>query len=174
MNAAIGAGAANTGSASNLLIGDGQSTGFPAGTPADDFGMRINGNFTLNDGDAVLGELITLTFLMRSDDGSQLRIFGQDFAGTGGDARTTLIDEGGDLSLTADFFTGDTNAFGSISLIEGTFDFEALMYEGGGGANFRLFYALGDKTATGDDGSFVALRMTGLLPTCHGSVETLP
>jgi hypothetical protein len=170
MAAAEGAGLTNNGNAATISIGDGQSVGFPAGTPADEFGMKVTGNFVIDDGDAVIGELIQITVGMFSDDGSQLHIFGQDFSATGGDARTALVDVGGDQSLTADFFTGNTNAFGLISLTEGAFDFEAFMFEGGGGANMTLMYSLGDKTAVGNDGTFVPFSTSTGLPANQGWV----
>ena len=61
------------------------------------------------------------------------------------------------MSLTADYFTGNTNAFGRITLLEGAYDFESFMFEGGGGADQETWWALGDKTGTGFDASFVPL-----------------
>jgi hypothetical protein len=168
---AIGAGATNNGAASSVAIGDGQAIPFPAGTPADEFGMKVTGSFTLDDGDAAVGEMITLTFGMFSDDGSQLRIIGQDFSAVSdftGDGVAGLVDVGGDMSLTADYFTGNTNAFGAISLTEGTFNFEAFMFEGGGGANLSILYSLGDKTGVGNDGTFIPLSTSLGLPSNTG------
>ena len=61
------------------------------------------------------------------------------------------------VTLTADYFTGNTNAFGRITLTEGAYDFESLMFEGGGGADQEVWWAVGDKTGTGFDSSFVPL-----------------
>jgi hypothetical protein len=58
------------------------------------------------------------------------------------------------MSLTADYFTGNTNAFGRITLLEGTYSFESYMFEGGGGADQETWWAVGDKTATGFDSTF--------------------
>src|SRR5215218_4041951 len=48
-----------------------------------------------------------------------------------GDGTATLVDVNGDLSLTADYLTGNTNAFGLITLTEGTYQFESYMFEEG-------------------------------------------
>jgi hypothetical protein len=158
--ALIAAGPANSGTTTIARVGDGQPVGFPAGTPADDFASLIAGNFVVDDGDATPGESITLTFGVTSDDGHQFRILGQDFDlvnDFSGDGVAALVDVGGDMALTADYFTGNTNAFGRITLLEGAYDFESLMFEGGGGANQQTFWAVGDKTATGFDSTFVPL-----------------
>jgi hypothetical protein len=160
LTAAEAAGVTNTATRRSLRIGDGQPDPFPAGTPADDFATKVTGSFTVNDGDATAGEPFTITFGILSDDGSQLRILGQDFdlvKGFSGDGVATLVDVNGDMSLTADYFTGNTNAFGRITLTEGTYSFESIMFEGGGGANLQVFWSVGDKTATGFDSSFVPL-----------------
>ncbi len=156
----MAAGPLNSGSTTIARVGDGQPVGFPAGTPADEFASLITGNFLLDDGDATPGESITLTFGLLSDDGHQFRVLGQDFTAANdfsGDGVAALVDVGGDMSLTADYFTGNTNAFGLITLLEGTYGFESLMFEGGGGADQETWYALGDKTATGFDASFAPL-----------------
>jgi hypothetical protein len=158
--AAEAGGTANTGTTTIARVGDGQPVGFPAGTPADEYASLIRGNLMVDDGDATPGESITLTFGLFSDDGHQFRILGQDFdlaTDFAGDGVATLVDVSGDMSLTADYFTGNTNAFGRITLLEGTYDFESLMFEGGGGADQETWWALGDKTATGFDSSFVPL-----------------
>jgi hypothetical protein len=170
---AEGAALTNNGTTNTVQVGDGQPNPFPAGTPADEFAMKITGQFLLDDGDATPGESIQLTFGTFSDDGSQLRILGQDFDGVndfdpGATNIATLVDVAGDMSLTADYFTGNTNAFGRITLTEGTFDFEAYMFEGGGGANHSIFYSLGDKLATGMDSSFVQLTTAANLLGAEG------
>jgi hypothetical protein len=153
--ALIAAGPVNSGTTTIARVGDGQPVGFPAGTPADEFASLITGSFVVDDSDGAPGE--TLTFGLFSDDGHQFRILGQDFnlaTDFTGDGVAGLIDVGGDMSLTADYFTGNTNAFGRITLAEGTYDFESLMFEGAGGADQETWYALGDKTATGFDATF--------------------
>jgi hypothetical protein len=158
--AAEGGGTANMGTTTIARVGDGQPTGFPAGTPADEFASLVRGNFTVDDGDGTAGESITLTFALLSDDGHQLRILGQDFdlaTDFSGDGVAALVDVSGDMSITADYFTGNTNAFGRITLLEGAYDFESLMFEGGGGADQEVWYAVGDKTATGFDSTFAPL-----------------
>jgi len=162
IDAARTANALNSGTRRFLRIGDGQLDPFPAGTPADEFATQLLGSFLLDDGDGIAGETLTITFGIFSDDGSQLRILGSDFYNpktfaTDAGAAATLVDIGGDMALTADFFTGNTNTFGAIDLTEGTHQFEAFMFEGTGGANMSIQWALGDKTATGLDAEFVPL-----------------
>lgn len=158
--ALIAAGPTNDGTTTIARVGDGQPVAFPAGTPADEFASVITGNFLVDDGDATPGESITLTFGLLSDDGHQFRILGQDFDLVNdftGDGVAGLVDVNGDMSLTADYFTGNTNAFGRITLTEGAYDFESFMFEGGGGADQETWYSVGDKTATGFDSSFFPL-----------------
>ena len=158
--AAQAGGTANTATTTIARVGDGQPVGFPAGTPADEFASLIRGSLLLDNGNSTPGESITLTFGLLSDDGHQFRILGQDFNlanDFSGDGVAALVDVSGDMSLTADYFTGNTNAFGRITLLEGTYDFESLMFEGGGGADQETWWAVGDKTATGFDSTFVPL-----------------
>jgi hypothetical protein len=165
------ANATNNGTAAAIAVGDGQAVAFPAGTPADQFAMEITGKFTLDDGDTALGEAFTLTFGLLSDDGSQFRILGKDFDFVNdftGDGTATLVDVNSDMSLTADYLTGNTNAFGRITLTEGTYDFESYMYEEGGGANEQILYSVGDKTGTGLDGTFAPISTLANLPDNQG------
>ncbi|HJQ81011.1 MAG TPA: PEP-CTERM sorting domain-containing protein [Lacipirellulaceae bacterium] len=158
--AAEAGGTANTGMTNIARVGDGQPVAFPAGTPVDEFASLIRGSLTVDDQDATPGESITLTFGLFSDDGHQFRVVGQDFdlaTDFTGDGTAGLVDVSGDMSLTADYFTGNTNAFGRITLVEGTYDFESYMFEGGGGADQETFWSVGDKTATGFDSSFLPL-----------------
>lgn len=151
---------ANTSTTTIARVGDGQPVGFPAGTPANEFASLIRGGFLVDDGDATPGESITLTFGLFSDDGHQFRVLGQDFdlvTDFTTDGTATLVDVSGDMSLTADYFGGNTNAFGRISLLEGTYDFQSYMFEGSGGADQETWWAVGDKTATGFDSTFVPL-----------------
>ena len=116
----------------------------------DDYTTGVFGEFAVLDTDGAPGEIIT--FGLRSDDGSQLRIFGQDFTAVSdfadaGDA--ALVDVDGDMALTAEYPTGDTNAFGLITLAEGTYAFEALQYEGGGGSYLDVYAVAGDFLGTG-------------------------
>lgn len=150
----------NTGVSGITRVGDGQANPLPTGTPADQFAMQFLGKFLLDDGNGVPNEPITLTFGIFSDDGSQLRIIGQDFTAVSDFEPTfdaTLVDVEGDMALTADFLTGNTNSFGLITLTEGQYDFEALMFEEGGGANLSILYSFGDKLATGLDDTFQPL-----------------
>ena len=57
-----------------------------------------------------------------------------------------------DQWLIADYRTGNTNAFGLITLQDNTtYDFEAFMLEEGGGAVLEVWVAPGDQMATGFD-----------------------
>src|SRR5690606_17709938 len=49
--------------------------------------------------------------------------------------------------IVADFDTGNTNAFGTITLVEGEYDFEGHMYEHGGEALYEVWWALGEHTS---------------------------
>ena len=170
----IAGAAANEINTSNINVarfGDGHTIGFPAGTPADEFATQVTGSFILDDGDATAGESFTLTFNLSCDDGAQLRIIGADFDFVNDfdtNGVSSLVDVNGDMSMTADFFGGDTATFGRITLTEGTYSFEGLQYEGGGGADFELFYALGDKTTTGFDDSFVPVATAAAAPDNQG------
>ena len=125
----------------------------------DNYTTGVFGEFAVVDTDGMPGE--TLTFILRTDDGSQMRIVGHDFEAVGGDERAALVDVDGDMALTAEFPTGNTNALGLITLDEGVYAFEALQYEGGGGSNFRLSVASGDQTAAGfSDLLFFPVRTT--------------
>ena len=119
----------------DTLIAENQT---PNPAQNDNYRLRVTGEFVIDDGDATPGESLDLTFTIRNDDGGQLRILGQDFTATAGDGRTFLEDIDGDMALTADFFTGNTNALGHITLTEGVYPFEAYMYEGGGGSRFEV------------------------------------
>jgi uncharacterized repeat protein (TIGR01451 family) len=141
----------------------------------DNYRLSVRGEFVVDNRNGIPGETVDLTFILRTDDGSQLRIIGQDFTGTAGDTRTFLEDIDGDASLTADFFTGITNALGHISLVEGTtYQFESYMFEGGGGSRFELQAALGTHTAFNafffviDD---IVLPSTPPLVTLTGDVD---
>lgn len=153
---AILAGTATTGSYPNLEIGEGD---MPNNNGGDNYITKIEGTFTVDadaDEDGVLNELIDITFGLFCDDGASLRIIGQDF--TAVSANSTNVDNGGDLTLTADFYTGNTDSRGRLRLTEGTtYGFVAYMYEGGGGSVFNLRWKLGDWV-TGFAGGETALR----------------
>jgi hypothetical protein len=138
--------------------GDGSITGGAfAGTAAlmpvgavENYATKVTGRIVVNDGDGVAGETLTLTFGMFADDGADFRIVGQDFATVAdatGDGTATLEDVDGDLVLAADYFTGNTNAFGTIQLVEGEYDFEGHHYEAGGGSGYEIWWAIGEFTA---------------------------
>ncbi len=135
----------------NLQIDE---TAMPGGF-ADEYVTKVTGTITVApnaNGNATPGELIPVTFRLNCDDGASLRVIGQDFLAVnpGGDSGPgrLLVDNGGDMTLTADFPTGDTNARGLIELTEGaSYQFVACMYEYGGGSNFNLYWQLGDHVA---------------------------
>jgi len=118
--------------------------------------MGVLGSLCIDNGNGIPGESIELTFRSNSDDGSQFRIVGQDFTGIAGDARTFLEDVGGDQAITGDFFTGNSNTIGHITLVEGDYDFEAFMFEGGGGDKLEVQWQPG--TVTGGTWRNIALK----------------
>ena len=142
---AIANGSATTDVRSNLELGEGD---MPNNNGGDNYITKVTGSITLTadaDGNGTAGESVDVTFGLYCDDGASLRILGQDFAAAQGDGNTTLIDNGGDATLTADFYTGNTNARGRIRLVEGaTYQFVSYMYEGGGGSNYNLRWQVGD------------------------------
>ncbi|MES2707880.1 MAG: hypothetical protein V4726_14905 [Verrucomicrobiota bacterium] len=148
--------AGNSGTRNIVLLresGDGSITGGSfAGTAAimpvgavDNYATRVSGKIVVNDGDSTQDEMLELTFGVFADDGADLHIIGQDFTGFGG--LGTLTDIGNDTWLTADFFTGNTNAIGNISLKEGEYDLEGHHYEGGGGSGYEIWWAPGTLSA---------------------------
>jgi hypothetical protein len=136
---------------------------FPVVTNPDfaDFSTMVSGSFTVLNTDGQPGE--TLTFTLQSDDGSALRIIGQDFTGVSdfsGDGDAVLIDGGalGDFEGAGDTYlmfdngsvgTGNANTFGKITLAEGTYSFEAWQRQGGGDSGLEIWAAAGDFLATG-------------------------
>ena len=118
-----------------------------AGTD-DNYQLRVDGQFTVDDGDATPGETIDLTFTLRTDDGSALHIIGGNFTATAGNAGGALLAFGADTGLAADFNSGNTDVLGHIQLTEGvTYNFQAYMFEVGGGSRFELQASLGHLTA---------------------------
>jgi hypothetical protein len=121
----------------------------------------VSGSFTVLNTDGLPGE--TLTFTLQSDDGSALRIIGQDFTGVSdfsGDGDAVLIDGAslGDTAGAGDTYlmfdngaagTGNANTFGKITLAEGTYSFEAWQRQGGGDSGLEVWAAAGDFLATG-------------------------
>lgn len=153
INNAIGGGTAITGTTNTVAIADGQMPIERDGVAIDNYATKVTGAIGLNDHDATAGESLIVTFHVASDDGALLRIVGQDFINVTdftGDGDATKLNYLGDDSISADYWTGNTNAFGSIQLKEGeTYNFELYQYEGGGGSNVNIWYALGDHTVTG-------------------------
>lgn len=154
-----------------LQLGEGD---MPNNNGGDQYITKVTGQITIDadaNGNTTPGELIDVTFRVSCDDGGSLRIIGEDFlsvnpGGDGGGARA-LIDNEGDMTLTGDFPTGNTNARGLIQLTEGqTYDFVSYMYEYGGGSNYNLFWQLGDHvvadlTAANGLGTSGVVSLTG-------------
>ncbi len=137
----------------NLQLGEGDMPG--SGSWTDEYVTKVTGTFTVDpdaNGNATPGELVPVTFRLNCDDGASLRVIGEDFTAVnpGGDSGSgrVLVDNGGDMTLTADFPTGNTDARGLIELTEGSsYEFVAYMFEYGGGSNFNLYWELGDHVA---------------------------
>ena len=128
--------------------------------PHDNFTTAVTGTFEVLDTNGASGE--TLTFGILSDDYTGLHIIGEDFTGVSDfdapnpDANTaTLGTPTGeqDTWVLADYFTGNTNAFGLITLTEGVYDFEAFHGEGGGDSGLEIWVAAGNHLATGFNGA---------------------
>jgi hypothetical protein len=138
--------------------GPGNVHQFPNGTGVDQFTTSVTGEFTVLDTNGTAGE--TMTFALLSDDNAGLHIIGQNFTGVSdfdGTPTTNIATLGNpeglsDQWLIADYRTGNTNAFGLITLQDNTtYDFEAFMLEEGGGAVLEVWVAPGDQLATGFD-----------------------
>lgn len=131
----------------------------------DNYATKVTGQIKLDDANGTAGEKIKITFNLQSDDGASLRILGQDFTVANdftGDGVAVLEEVSGDVTLKADYPTGNTNAFGLIELTEGAlYDFVAYHSEGGGGSQFQLWYAVGDYTGTGFDPAAFRVLSTG-------------
>ncbi|UCG58442.1 MAG: M4 family metallopeptidase [Phycisphaerales bacterium] len=104
---------------------------FPNGTPGDDedFAVMVNGLLEVPaDGWYNLG--------FNSDDGAALRIPGQPWETIVTDATGNAVIEGD--QLINDSLTGWNLTLGRIHLAAGHYEFEALMFERGGGSFFEL------------------------------------
>lgn len=124
----------------------GTKVAMPVGA-VDNYATKVRGRIIVDNGNSTPNEMLDLTFGIFSDDGSDLHIVGQDFTGVAGDARGALVEIDSDMWLTADFFTGNTNTLGNITLKEGEYDIEADQYEGGGGSALEIWWAPGTLTA---------------------------
>ena len=69
----------------DTLFGEGEIDGTD-----DNYQLRVDGTFTVDDGDGTPGETIDITFTLRTDDGSALHIIGEDFTAVAGNAATAL------------------------------------------------------------------------------------
>lgn len=97
----------------------------------------------------------TYTFGIISDDGFALRVVGatEGFSRVSGNA---IIDPA--QKNTVYRLTGSNNARAVINLEAGTYDLQFAYYEGGGGAHFEVYSALGNFT---DDANSTAWRIIG-------------
>jgi hypothetical protein len=121
---------------------------FPNSTdpPSDinNFSTAVTGQVEVLDTDGAAGE--TLTFGLFSDDNAALHLIGQDFATAAGGGTILDLESTGDNWLVADFRTGNTDAYGTITLTEGNYNFEAFQLEEGGGAALEVWVAQGTRT----------------------------
>jgi hypothetical protein len=127
----------------------GQAVVMPNGGP-DDYASRLTGRIVVDDKDGIPGETIRLTFGLFADDGCEIRIVGQDFlsaANTTGDGVARIVEVDGDGVLTADYWTGNTQAFGIIDLKEGEYDIVGHHFEGGGDSGYEVWFAVGEYTS---------------------------
>lgn len=153
VDAAIAGGTAVSKTVTALNVAEGDMP--IATTQTDNYGTKVTGSLKVDNANGTAGEQLQITFSLRCDDGASLRILGQDFTKASdftasGDA--VLADVNGDMTLKADYPTGNTDAFGLITLTEGqAYDFVSYHSEGGGGSTYQLWYAMGDQTATGFD-----------------------
>lgn len=118
----------------------GTSTPFPAqvdGTDDNDFSTAVLGQFTVDNGNEVPDELVPLTFSIQSDDNGMIRVIGTSFESS----NQPLLDVDGDMACAGDFNSGNINTTCTITLEEGTHNFEAYHREQGGGAYFQIFWA---------------------------------
>jgi hypothetical protein len=123
----------------------GTSTPFPGqvdGVDDNDFTTAVLGQILVDDGDNVAGEQIALSFSLQSDDNGQIHIFGSSFE----TSNRPLVDVDGDMACTGDLNSGNINTTCTITLEEGTHNFEAYHREEGGGAYFQVWWAEGTKT----------------------------
>lgn len=174
---AIPQGLTQTASVPTVLLRDGATTALgpgnavypqtilmPNGGP-DQYITKVSGSLVVDNQNGTPGETLTLTFGIFADDGMDLRIVGQDFDAVSDfspdGAGATLVDNSGDQTLTADYYTGNTNAFGRISLPEGVYAFESYMFEGGGGSGQQIWWAVGDFLAGGFDSNAFRPLKTG-------------
>ncbi len=111
----------------------------------DYFSSAIFGKLTVDDGDAIRGETLPVTFGLFSSDGAQLHIHGVDFQKANGSGDVTYgID--GDQTLSFPEITANSDALGLVELTEGqVYDFDAIHFDNRGDAGFELWAALGDR-----------------------------
>ena len=107
---------------------------FPNDTPADDNDFLIEFSGTL-----VIPENGTYHIGFQGDDGSFLRIPGQEFTSLIENAtNNSVIDEGG-ARIICDFPTGNSSTVGEITLAAGNYPVEGQFFERGGGAYLEVF-----------------------------------
>ncbi len=115
-------------------------------TNYENFGNLITGQLTVNDGDGVAGESLTVTFHVDVDDRSIVHILGQDFTAVApGNGAAGIADLDGDDAMYSD--AGVCNAYynGLITLKEGvTYDIEVTHVDNTGDAGIQVLVGLGD------------------------------
>jgi hypothetical protein len=113
------------------------------GSDLNNFSTLVLGSLTVDDGDEVAGESLTVSFHVDSDDRSMFRIVGQSFDDV---TAQELWNIDGDEVMWGNVDVCNTNFSGVIQLTEGTYDFEAVHVEAGGDSGMQVLAALGDAT----------------------------
>ena len=115
------------------------------GTNHENFGNLIIGEFTVNDGDAVAGEALQLTFHVDVDDRSIIRVVGESFSAATTGTGVGLLEIEGDDAMWSNNGTCNQNYNGLITLTEGvTYDLEATHVDNTGDSGLQVLVALGD------------------------------
>ena len=109
----------------------------------DNFSSGILGAILVDNGNGVPGETLELSIYMASDDRGQFHIMGESFLDSRGPAEVTLENVDGDMALTGDWNTCNTDAIGHIRIDEGEYTFEAFHAEEGGDSGYQVWVAEG-------------------------------
>jgi hypothetical protein len=131
-------------------------TVFPNGG-GDEYTAGVFGTFLVDNGNDTPNETLQMTFGLFTDDGVALHIFGESFTEKGANGDLVALD--GDTMIQFDGFTGNSNTYGLIELQEGTYGFEAFLFEGGGGSGLEIFVAEGDQRDAYNVGTFAPLSI---------------
>lgn len=160
MDDAVANGTADfTSTEADALFGEGELEGTD-----DNYQLRVDGSFTVDNGNETPGEKLQVSFALKTDDGSAFHILGESFTAVAGDARATLLDIGEDVALASDYYSGDDNPIGHIELTEGvTYQFQSYMFEGGGGSRYEVQAALGFQDGFNGSDFFILSSTTDTL-----------